>query len=151
MNTNINNDDVLVPLEFKPEAKSYTGTFISKTWDKEEKDGKLIRKDLVIKVALEKKNELGQPVVVERRYNMGSRGRGISDFKKDMAGFLGYRVDKTVDEFPPKLLANQSLILLDGKPVNISYKTSKRGYVEFDSFKPVETAPVAPTAPAVAA
>ena len=67
-----------------------------------------------------------------------------------MAGYLGYRVDKTMDEFPPKLLANQSLIVLDGKPVTITYKKNeKRGFIEFDSFKPIEET-AQPTAAATA-
>ena len=157
MNTNINNNgtptstnlDVLRPLEFTPKPVSYKGTFVSKTWDTEAKSGKPCR-DLVVKVALEEKNELEQPFVVERRYNMLPRGRGVSDFKKDMAGYLGYRVDKTMDEFPPKLLANQSLIVLDGKPVTITYKKNeKRGFIEFDSFKPIEET-AQPTAAATA-
>jgi len=154
MNTNTNNAtintnlDVLRPLEFKPQPINYKGTFISKTWDIQEKEGKTTVKDLVVKVALEEKNELDQPIVVERRYNMLTRGRGVSDFKKDMASYLGYKVDKNVDEFPAKLLANQSLIQLDGKPVIVVYKSGRGKHASHDRFLPVETAPAAPAATA---
>jgi hypothetical protein len=123
MSTNINNPtpanidtsslDVLRPLPFNPEPIAYNGTFIRKYWDVQEKDGKITVKELVVEVELEKKNELDQQVVVERRYNMLPRARRISDFKKDIASYLGYRVDKTVDEFPAKFLANITLLSVD--------------------------------------
>ena len=144
------NLDVLVPLPFEPKPTTYLGRFISKTWDIQEKNGKACR-DLVVKVALDEKNELGESVVVERRYNMLPRGRGVSDFKKDMASYLGYRVDKTVDEFPPKLLANQALLQLDGRPVRVAYKAGRGKHASHDRFLPVETEPAAPAAPVVAA
>ena len=132
--------DILRPLEFAPQPASYKGTFVSKTWDTEAKNDKPCR-DLVVKVALEEKNELDQQVVIERRYNMLPRGRGVSDFKKDMANYLGYRVDKTVDQFPPRLLANQSLIVLEGKPVTVVYKAGRGKNASFDKFLPIETTP----------
>ena len=112
-NLDTSNLDVLRPLAFNPKPISYKGTFISKGWDVQEKDGKITVKELVVEVELEKKNELDQQVVVERRYNMLPRARGISDFKKDIASYLGYRVDKTVDEFPAKFLANITLLSVD--------------------------------------
>jgi hypothetical protein len=158
MSTNINKPapanldtsslDVLRPLPFNPEPIAYKGTFISKGWDIQEKDGKTTVKDLVVKVALEEKDELDQQVVVERRYNMFPRARGVSDFKKDMASYLGYRVDKdnNIDEFPPRLLARQSLIELDGKPVRVVYEQSTRGKcATFKTFLPVDTTPAEAT------
>ena len=152
-NTNIDNSnlDVLVPLAFNPKPTNYTGRFISKTWDIQEKEGKTTVKDLVVKVALEEKNDLDQPVVVVRRYNMLPRARGVSDFKKDMASYLGYKVDKNVDEFPAKLLANQSLIQLDGKSVIVAYKAGRGKYASHDRFLPVEPTPATPAAPGATA
>ena len=149
--TNINSLDVLVPLEFKPKPINYKGTFISKTWDIQEKEGKTTVKDLLIKVKLEdEKNELDQQVVIERRYNMLPRARGVSDFKKDMASYLGYKLDDKNNGFPAKLLANQSLIQLDGKPVIVAYKSGRGVNGTHDRFLPVETVPATPveTAPA---
>ncbi len=145
--TDNSNLDVLIPLPFTPKAINYKGQFISKTWDTELKNGKAC-KDLVVKVALEEKNDLDQPIVVERRYNMLPRARGISDFKKDMASFLGYKLDKNVDEFPPKLLANQALIKIDGLPVIVAYKAGRGKFASHDRFLPADTAPAAPVATA---
>ena len=144
------NFDVLVPLEFKPEAKNYPGTFLSKDWDAELKDGKLIKQDLVVKVQLEEKNKLQEHFVIERRYNMLPRGRGICDFKADMASYLGYKIDKDkkIDEFPEIFLAKQTLIELDGKKVIVAYKKGRGKSASYDRFLPVkpttEETPVAP-------
>ena len=151
------NLDVLRPLEFKPGVKNYSGTFLSKAWDTEVKDGKLVKKDLVVKVELEEKNELKVQFVIERRYNMLPRGRGICDFKADMASYLGFKIDKDkkIDEFPKRFLANQSLVELDGKKVIVAYKKGRGNVGSFDRFLPVNTtpaaAPVATEAPANAA
>lgn len=142
-NLNISNPDVLVPMPFNPDPTTYPGKFISKTWDIQQKEGKPIVKDLVIKVALEKKDELGQQIEVERRYSMLPRARGISDFKKDMASYLGYKLDKdnNIDEFPARFLANQSLIKLENEAVEVSYKIKKGKNASFDTFLPAKTTP----------
>ena len=140
------NLNVLRPLEFKPDAKTYKGRFVTKTWDAESKDGKLIKRDLVIKVALEEKNELGQPTVVERRYNMLPRARGVSDFKKDMASYLRIKLDDKGNGFPDRYLANQALIQLDGKPVLVAYAKGRGKHASHDRFLPWEDAPATPAA-----
>ena len=143
-NTNIPNSslDVLVPLPFNPEPITYKGRFISKAWDTEAKDGQPCR-DLVVQVALDEKNALDQPFVIERRYNMLRRGRGIHDFSEEMKSYLGR-------ELTPVELAQQNRIVLDGQPVRVAYKHGRGKGATFDTFLPVETTPPDATPPATA-
>lgn len=152
----IENDlDCLVPLEFKPEAKSYQGTFISKEWDTAMKDGQFEKKDLVIRVQLLNENDdNGKAFVIERRYNMLPRARGKNDLLKHFFAYLGC---ERVESFPKNILANLKQLDIVNKPVELQYKTSKKSekIVELIGFKKpavpkdlaTPTSPVAPVAP----
>ena len=126
--------DCLVPLEFKPKAKSYSGRLLSREWDVTHGKNEAPKKDLVLKIQfLDEMDETGQPYVVEQRYNMLPRGRGISDLKKHFRTWVGC---KDGEDFPAKYLANLSLLGLENKPVVVKFEMNikNRSRIELTGF-----------------
>ncbi|MGD1086919.1 MAG: hypothetical protein ABSA47_19460 [Verrucomicrobiota bacterium] len=134
-----NNDDTFViqPLVYQPTAGLKPGRFVDMRLETEPASNGDPRNDLCLVTQLEEKDDNGQPYQVTHRFNLLPRGRGKSEFKKQMESFL---------ETPltPAQLAGFSKTLVLNKPVVVVYEKNHLGRVVFDRYAPVkQTAPVA--------
>lgn len=137
MNTNIttlNNDTfILEPLVYEPTVGEKPGKFITMDWDIAPKPNGDPVKDLFLVTELEEKNELGQPVQVTQKFNMLPRGRGLSEYKKQMQSFLGQPLTRL------QLAQKPDPALVVGKPVVVVYKMDHLNHVVFDKYIPAVT------------
>jgi hypothetical protein len=129
-NANADNDLILEPLVYEPTVGEKPGKFIELGWDLEPKPNGTLVKDLFLKVELEEKDELGQPVQVTQRFNMLPRGRGLSDYKKQMESFLGRPLTRL------ELAQKPDRSLVVGKPVVVVYKVDHLNHVVFEKYQP---------------
>lgn len=139
MNTNTDDTFVIEPLVYQPTVGAEQGRFIDMRWETEPSKNGDPRKDLVLVVELEKKDDTGQPFQVPHAFNMLPRGRGKAEFKKQMESFL---------ETPltPAQLAGFKKDMIIGKQVTINYKEDHLEHVVFDRYTPAK--PTEPTAAA---
>lgn len=124
--------------DYKPTVGEKTGKFIDMKWDLTPKKN-VPRKDLILTVELDEKDEVGNHVKVEQTFNMLHRGRGTTEFKKQMSKWLGR------DLTPVELAGFQKAFVLN-KPVIVNYKLNRFKAVAFDGYLPVT-----PTEPTTAA
>ncbi|MGD0816458.1 MAG: hypothetical protein ABSA83_22945 [Verrucomicrobiota bacterium] len=140
MNTKINtasdtpnaNDSVFVieQLKYQATVGGKAGRFVDMVWDTEPMKNGAPRKELVLGVELEERDDSGQPFQVRQAFNFLPRGRGKTEFKKQMESFFGAPLT-------PAQLAGFSKASIVGKPVIVNYKTDHLGHVVFDKFTPV--------------
>lgn len=139
MNTNINNNNnsenafVLEPLVYQPTVGEKPGKFISMDWNVAPKPNGDPVKELILVAELEEKNELGQLVQVPQKFNMLPRGRGLSEYKKQMHSFLGKPLTRL------QLAQKPDPSLVVGKPVVVVYKMDHLNHVVFDKYLPAAT------------
>jgi hypothetical protein len=127
-----NSEDIFViePLTYEPTVGAKVGRFVDMRWDtKFEENGDPVKKDLVLVTELVDDN--GQTVLVPRAFNMLPRGRGKSDFKKQMESFLETPLTKAQ-------LAGLKKVMVVGKPVILNYRKDHLGHVVFDKYTPVK-------------
>ena len=122
---------VIEPLAFRPTIGEHHGRFVDMHWDDSPKKNNAPRHDLVLVTELQDEN--GQPVPVPHRFNCLPRGRGKSEFVKQMKSFFG-------QSLTAMQLAGLKKDLIVGKPVIVSYKQGPRGGIEFDKYLPAQTA-----------
>jgi hypothetical protein len=134
--SNDNNDNafVLEPLVYEPTVGEKPGKFIAMDWDTVPKKNGDPVKDLFLIAELEEKDELGQPVQVKQSFNMLPRGRGLSDYKKQMTSFLGKPLTRL------QLAQKPDPALVVGKPVIVVYKMDHLDHVVFDMYLPGKAA-----------
>jgi len=139
--TNINIDDkdlILEPLVYQPTEGSKPGKFTAMRWDLEPKKNGDPRKDLVLVVELEEKDELGQPIQIEHTFNMLPNGRGVAQYKSQMESFLTKPLTRL------QLAQKPDPALVVGKQVNVVYKKNHLNHIVFDKYLPaVAPQPVA--------
>jgi hypothetical protein len=127
---------VIEPLVYQPTVGGKPGRFVDMGWYTTPKANGSPRKELVLEVELEEKDDGGQPIKVAQSFNFLPRGRGKSDFVKQMASYFG-------TPLTPTQLAGLKKDLLVGKPVVVHYTTNHLGHVVFDKY----TAPGKPAQP----
>jgi len=134
MNTNMDETFVIEPLVYVPTVGAKPGRFIDMRWEAEARQNGDPRKDLVLVVELEEKDASGQPFRVPHAFNMLPRGRGKSDFKKQMESFF----EKPLT---PAQLAGLKKSIIVGQPVIVNYKKDHLDHVVFDRYAPVKPTP----------
>jgi hypothetical protein len=132
MSQNIEETFVIEPLTYEPTVGAKVGRFIDMRWETDPNRNGTPRKDLVLVTELV--DDSGQTVQVPRAFNMLPRGRGKSDFKKQMESFLETPLTKAQ-------LAGLKKTMVVGKPVIMNYKKDHLGHVVFDKFAPVKLTP----------
>jgi hypothetical protein len=116
-------------LTFVPAEGEKPGKFVDMRWDTNPYKNGAPRKDLVLETELDDGN--GQLVRYARAFNMLPRGRGRSDFKKQMESFLEQPLTK------PQLAGLRKAIVV-GKPVILKFKKDHLDHVVFDRYLPVK-------------
>jgi hypothetical protein len=122
---------VIEAFVYTPTVGEKPGRFIDMSWQNEPKKNGAVRKDLLVVVELEEKIANGQHVQVTHSFNFHPRGRGKSQFKKLMEGFLERPLT-------PEQLAGFSKTTIIGKPVIVNYNTDRFGHVVFHNYLPVK-------------
>jgi hypothetical protein len=125
------NDDTfeIEALAFVPTVGEKPGKFVDMRWDTNPYKSGAPRKDLVLESEMDDGH--GQLVRFPRAFNMLPRGRGKSDFKKQMESFLGQPLTK-------QQLAGLKRNIVVGKPVILKFKKDHLDHVVFDRYLPVK-------------
>jgi hypothetical protein len=130
MSNNIDETFVIEEPEYKPTVGPKIGKFIDMRWNITPKKNAAPRKDLILAVELDEKDEAGSNVKVEHTFNMLPRGRGTSEFKKQMSSWLGR-------ELTSKERAGLQKAFVVNKPVVVNYQLNRFKAVAFDGYLPV--------------
>jgi hypothetical protein len=118
---------VIEPLAYEATVGLKPGRFTDMRWNEAPEKNGAPRRDLVLEAALEEKDGSGKPITIAQSFNFLPRGRGKSDFKRQMESYFG-------KPLTPVQLAGLSKDLLVGKPVVVNYKQNHLGRVVFDKY-----------------
>jgi hypothetical protein len=124
---------VIEPLSYTATVGGKLGRFTDMEWVTTLKPNGSPRQDLIITEELEELDANGKPITVSQSFNFLPRGRGRSEFKKQMESYFG-------TPLTPAQLAGFSKSTIVGKAVIVNYNENHLGHVIFDSYLPVRQA-----------